>query len=123
MLQIDNGEIELDIDSISMPTLWKILDIITTEKPHILADTQKSMEARDGPQQAVKAAPAQKRKNKPMSKGEQERKIEMLKNKQQEFERAGSGSQEPQQQAVLPTVENHAPDESSGDESSDSEEE
>jgi len=64
------------------------------------------------------ARPPQKKKNKPMGKNEQERKIELLKNSVQEFERHGSGSQEP----VIPTVEQQ--EESSGDEdSSDSEEE
>ena len=43
----------------------------------------------------VSAKPVQKKKNKPMSKNEQERNIQHLKNSVQAFERQGSGSQDP----------------------------
>lgn len=51
------------------------------------------MQEKEAPRSLAK--PPAKKKNKPMSKVEQERKIEYLKNSVQEFERHGSGSQEP----------------------------
>ncbi|TVY90313.1 Bromodomain-containing factor [Lachnellula willkommii] len=113
----DDGTLELDIDVVSVPTLWKIHGLIMIHCPEVDADMRKSFEARDTPRELAK--PPTKKKNKPMSKSEQEQKIELLKSREREFaNRQGSGSQEP----VMPTVEAQDP-ESSGDEDSDSEEE
>ncbi|TVY43926.1 Bromodomain-containing factor [Lachnellula subtilissima] len=113
----DDGTLELDIDVVSVPTLWKIHGLIMIHCPEVDADMRKQFEARDTPRELAK--PPTKKKNKPMSKSEQEQKIELLKSREREFaNRQGSGSQEP----VMPTVEAQDP-ESSGDEDSDSEEE
>jgi bromodomain-containing factor 1 len=45
------------------------------------------------------AKPAPKKKNKPMNAGEQEAKIEALKNRMGQFDRPASGSQEPVMQS------------------------
>jgi len=109
-----DGTLELDIDMISPGTLWKIHALILKYAPEVEAEIKKSMMEKESPRTLAKPAP--KKKNKPMSKTEQERKIEQLRNSMQEFERHNSGSQEP----VLPTVEQA---ESSGDEDSDDSEE
>ncbi|TAQ90092.1 hypothetical protein B7494_g1601 [Chlorociboria aeruginascens] len=114
----EDGTLELDIDVVSPPALWKIYELIMKYAPEVDKDVRKALQERDNPRALAK--PSQKKKNKPMSKGEQERKIEHLKNSVQAFERQDSGSQEP----VMPTVEHNEPTaESSGDETSDSEEE
>ncbi|KAH8811825.1 hypothetical protein F5884DRAFT_291950 [Xylogone sp. PMI_703] len=116
----DDGTLELDIDLVTTPTLWKIYDLIMRHAPEVEAMVRKQMQEKEAPRSLAKPPP--KKKNKPMSKSEQERKIEHLKNSVQEFERHGSGSQEP----VMPTVEHHPQqqhDSSSDDDSSDSEEE
>ncbi|KAE8452864.1 hypothetical protein EG329_013136 [Mollisiaceae sp. DMI_Dod_QoI] len=110
----EDGTLELDIDVISVPLLWKIHGLIMKYAPNVQEDIRKSMVS-DNPKPQTKAAP--KKKNKPMSKYEQERNIDALNKTLENYERHGSGSQEP----VMPTVEQ--PDESSGDEDSDSEEE
>jgi bromodomain-containing factor 1 len=61
--------------------------------PEVDAEMRKQFEARDTPRELAK--PPSKKKNKPMSKSEQERKIELLKSREREFARQGSGSQEP----------------------------
>jgi bromodomain-containing factor 1 len=124
--------LELDIDQITVPTLWKIHGLIMQHAPEVEAQVKRTLAERDAPRAPAKPAP--RKKNKPMSKTEQERKIEQLKSSVQEFERQGSGSQEP----VLPSkwrrftlatsnanksVAVEQQDESSGDEESDSEEE
>ncbi|KAF4637575.1 hypothetical protein G7Y89_g498 [Cudoniella acicularis] len=113
----EDGTLELDIDQVSVPTLWKIHGLIMEYAPEVDAQVRKQFQERETPR--VPAKPATKKKNKPMSKNEQERNIEKLKNSLESFERQASGSQEP----VMPTVEHHEQVDSSGDESSDSEEE
>ncbi|RFU29786.1 hypothetical protein B7463_g6572, partial [Scytalidium lignicola] len=113
----DDGTLELDIDLVTTPTLWKIYDLIMRHAPEVEAMVKKQMQEKEAPRALAKPPP--KKKNKPMSKVEQERKIEHLKNSVQEFERHGSGSQEP----VMPTVEHHEDESSGDDDSSDSEEE
>ncbi|CZR53179.1 related to bromodomain protein BDF1 [Phialocephala subalpina] len=109
----EDGTLELDIDVISIPLLWKIHGLIMKYAPEVQEEIKKSM-AQDTPKPQPKAAP--KKKNKPMSKFEQERNIHELQQTLQNYGQATS-SEEP----VMPTVEQH--DESSGDEDSDSEEE
>lgn len=110
----EDGTLELDIDVISIPLLWKIHGLIMRYAPNVQDDIKKSM-AQDNPKPQPKTAP--KKKNKPMSKFEQERNIDALQQTLQNYGQATSGSEEP----VMPTVEQQ--DESSGDEDSDSEEE
>lgn len=121
---------ELDIDVISPSTLWKIHALIQQYAPEVEAAIKKQMLEKEAPRTLAKPAP--KKKNKPMSKTEQERKIEQLRNSMQEFERHTSGSQEPVLPSKLtrshmwssansrPAVEQP---ESSGDEDSDDSEE
>lgn len=82
---------------ISPNTLWKIHALILQYAPDVEAAIKKQMSEKEAPRTLAK--PATKKKNKPMSKTEQERKIEQLRNSMQEFERHTSGSQEP----VLPS--------------------
>ncbi len=98
--------------------------------PNVQEDIRKSMVS-DNPKPQTKAAP--KKKNKPMSKYEQERNIDALNKTLENYERHGSGSQEPvmpskwTRMGSLPVLTKDTaveqPDESSGDEDSDSEEE
>ncbi|KAI9644250.1 transcription initiation at TATA-containing promoter protein [Ciborinia camelliae] len=114
----EDGTMELDIELVPTHILWKLYEAVHQNLPHIEAALR---EARQDKQEEprVAAKPAQKKKNKPMSKMEQERKIQLLKDKVQDFNRGqGSASQEP-----IESVEQHTQEESSGDESSDSEEE
>jgi len=82
---------------ISPVILWKIYNLISSYAPEVEVEIRKQMMEKEPPRTLAKPAP--KKKNKPMSKTEQERKIEQLKNSMQEFERHNSGSQEP----VLPS--------------------
>lgn len=89
---------ELDIDSISVPTLWRIYDLVTEHSPSTEATIRKQILEKEAPRNHM-AKPAAKKKNKPMGKQEQERKIEQLSDRLQQFQRQNSGSQEP----VLPS--------------------
>ncbi|KAI1751238.1 hypothetical protein F4782DRAFT_547865 [Xylaria castorea] len=117
----DDGEMELDIDSLTVDALGKLYDLINKAHPHIRQALAKKPEFSS----AVSSEPDPKakpgnlpkaKKNKPMNKHEQERKIEQLRELKAQLQRHGSGSQEP-----IPEVEAPAVAESS--ESSDSEEE
>jgi bromodomain-containing factor 1 len=85
---------------ISPATLWKIHALIQQYAPDVEAAIKKQMMEKESPRTLAKPAP--KKKNKPMSKTEQERKIEQLRNTMQEFERHNSGSQEPVLPSKLP---------------------
>lgn len=85
---------ELDIETLTEPTLAEIYDMIIRYLPEVDRSIRKQKDQERVRSRAL-AQPKQKKKNKPMSKNEQERKIEHLKNAVQEFERHGSGSQEP----------------------------
>lgn len=89
----DDGTVELDIDAIPTATLWKIYDLIKTHTPEVERELRRQFQERDAPRVPTKQAP--KKKNKPMNKFEQDRKIEQLKNQMQTFERGNSNSQEP----------------------------
>jgi bromodomain-containing factor 1 len=86
--------VELDIDSISPAVLWQIYAHVIDHVPGITAEAEASMEDQV-PAVSTPAKPAAKKKNKPMSKGEQERKIQLLENTIGDFERNSSASQEP----------------------------
>ena len=61
--------------------------------PEVEVMVRKSMQERESPKSVAKPPP--KKKNKPMSKLEQENKIQKLQAKALEFERQSSNSQEP----------------------------
>lgn len=69
--------------------------------PHVDDEIRQQFTQRD-PAPRELAKPPSKKKNKPMSKSEQEQKIELLKQRQNEFERQASGSQEPVPSKFLP---------------------
>ncbi|KAH8687708.1 hypothetical protein BGZ60DRAFT_522358 [Tricladium varicosporioides] len=113
----DDGTLELDIDQVSTPTLWRIHGLIMHHAPEVDAQVRKQFAERETPRALAK--PPAKKKNKPMSKTEQERKISQLTANLDNFARQASGSQEP----VMQTVERpEQQEESSGDDTSDSEE-
>ncbi|KAH6683155.1 hypothetical protein B0J14DRAFT_140110 [Halenospora varia] len=113
----DDGTLELDIDQVSTPTLWRIHGLIMHHAPEVDAQVRKQFAERETPRALAK--PPAKKKNKPMSKTEQERKISQLTANLDNFARQASGSQEP----VMQTVErSEQQEESSGDDTSDSEE-
>ncbi|PMD45257.1 Bromodomain-containing protein [Hyaloscypha variabilis F] len=95
----EDGTLELDIDLISTPTLWKIHGLIMQYAPEVEATIKQQMRDRESPRAVSKPAP--KKKNKPMSKSEQESKIQQLQKTAAEFERQSSGSQEP---VVMPSI-------------------
>ncbi|KAI0385599.1 Bromodomain-containing protein [Hypomontagnella monticulosa] len=117
----DDGEMELDIDALSMDALRKLYDLIHKSNPGIRSALEKKPEFShtvEAEPKSKSSAPAKAKKNKPMNKHEQERKIEQLRELKAQLQRHGSGSQEP-----LPeNVEDDRPAESS-EEESDSEEE
>ncbi|KAI0539419.1 hypothetical protein GGR58DRAFT_239203 [Xylaria digitata] len=117
----DDGEMELDIDSLTLDALGKLYDLINKAHPNIRQTLAKKPEYSNvvNPEPEPKVKPGglpKAKKNKPMNKHEQERKIEQLRELKAQLQRHGSGSQEP-----IPEVEAPAAAESS--ESSDSEEE
>jgi len=89
----DDGTLELDIDLISTPLLWKIHGLILQYAPDVEAQIKKQFQEREPPRPVAK--PATKKKNKPMNKHEQDRKIDQLRGSLNNFERQSSGSQEP----------------------------
>lgn len=117
----DDGEMELDIDSLTPDALGKLYDLINKAHPKIRQTLANKPEfsgaAQEEPEQKARPAGLTKaKKNKPMNKVEQEKKIEQLRELKAQLQRHGSGSQEP-----IPEVEGPAAAESS--EESDSEEE
>ncbi|KAF7873893.1 hypothetical protein EAF04_002565 [Stromatinia cepivora] len=114
----EDGTLEMEIDQLEPHLLWKIFDAVHEHVPECEANIRATHQDKKEEPRAP-AKPPQKKKNKPMSKFEQERNIALLKEKMQTYERGpGSASQEP-----IESVERHTQEESSGDESSDSEEE
>lgn len=99
----DDGTLELDIDSVAAPTLWKIYDLVQLHCPDIKVNLERQYAQRDAPRSNAK--PASKKKNKPMNKYEQDQKIKQLEGTLQTFERQTSGSQEP-----IPSEYNHMKD-------------
>ncbi|KFZ17053.1 hypothetical protein V502_04773 [Pseudogymnoascus sp. VKM F-4520 (FW-2644)] len=107
-LDLENNP-ELDIDQFSNSTLSKLHDLIQRYAPHCIPAPE--------PRAPRAQKPAKPKKNKPMSKHEQEKKIDQLRQLEQQFKRHGSS----EEAKVVPSVEQYMS--SSGDESpSDSEE-
>lgn len=93
----DSGELELDIEQLSDEALVKLYDLAIKEFPHLRADKEKTFAAPPPPQPSApkSKAAARNKKNKPMSKSEQERRIAQLNELRAQAGRQGSGSQEP----------------------------
>ncbi|KAJ8109205.1 hypothetical protein ONZ43_g6199 [Nemania bipapillata] len=112
---------ELDIDSLTVDALGKLYDLINKAHPHIRQTLAKKPEyssaVNSEPEPKVKPGGLPKaKKNKPMNKHEQERKIEQLRELKAQLQRHGSGSQEPVPEAEAPAA-------AESSEESDSEEE
>ncbi|KAI1815769.1 Bromodomain-containing protein [Poronia punctata] len=98
----DDGEMELDIDILTTDALSKLFDLINKTHPHILQAVTRRPEHAGGaltPETEAKSkagglAPKPK-KNKPMNKQEQERRIEQLRELKAQLQRGDSASQEP----------------------------
>ncbi|KAI0137508.1 hypothetical protein BJ170DRAFT_678352 [Xylariales sp. AK1849] len=120
----DDGQLELDIEVLSHDALSKLFDLILRHYPQIYDNVAQRPEFSNGDEQPHQAkakssnAPKPK-KNKPMNKHEQERNIEKLRELKAQFQRQGSGSQEP----MAGEGEEQRLGDSSEEEESDSEEE
>ncbi|KAF7947344.1 uncharacterized protein EAE97_004593 [Botrytis byssoidea] len=118
MVVEEDGTIEMEIESLRVHLLWKIYDSVAIHSPETVVNVKAQYQDKKEEPRAI-TKPVPRKKNKPMTKTEQERKIALLREKVQDFKKGpGSASQEP-----IESVEQHTQDESSGDESSDSEEE
>ncbi|KAL2255974.1 hypothetical protein VTK26DRAFT_2403 [Humicola hyalothermophila] len=92
----DSGELELDIDSLSDDALMRLYDIVVKAFPEARIESKDKAPASDPPAAAARPKPAGKaKKNKPMSKSEQERRIQQLNELRAQAGRQASGSQEP----------------------------
>ncbi|KXJ96526.1 hypothetical protein Micbo1qcDRAFT_170341 [Microdochium bolleyi] len=95
----DDGEMELDIDALSNDALGRLYDLIHKAHPHVRANLEKKPEYAKQesaePEPRSKSSGSKNKKNKPMNKHEQERKIEQLRELKAQLARHGSGSQEP----------------------------
>ena len=114
---------ELDIESLSQEALGRLYDLIHRAHPHIRAAVERRQEFADqanlpSPEEPKpkSSGPPKPKKNKPMNKHEQERKIEQLRELKAQLARQGSGSQEPP-----PTSAENQAVESSEEESSEEE--
>ncbi|KAK0634447.1 hypothetical protein B0T17DRAFT_611459 [Bombardia bombarda] len=97
----DSGELELDIELLSDDALAKLYDIALKVFPNLRAEKERTfapppLQAQAAPRNNKAAAANKSKKNKPMSKTEQERRIQQLNElRAQAGGRQGSGSQEP----------------------------
>ena len=93
----DSGELELDIEQLSDEALVRLYDLVTKAFPNLKADKEKSFAA---PPPVDPPAPKPKgvtktKKNKPMSRMEQERRLQQLTELRAQAGCQASGSQEP----------------------------
>jgi bromodomain-containing factor 1 len=95
----DDGQLELDIEVLTQDALGKLFELINRAYPSIYASVSKrpefSKEDKQMHSPIQTANPSKPKKNKPMNKDEQERKIEQLRELKAQFQRQDSGSQEP----------------------------
>lgn len=90
------------MDQLSDDALVKLFDLVIKAFP-AYKEQLKKYEPAPAPSHSSSANKATKpKKNKPMGKAEQERKLEQLRELKNSYKRPGSGSQEP-----LPSVEHH----------------
>ncbi|KAL2148918.1 hypothetical protein VTH82DRAFT_1604 [Thermothelomyces myriococcoides] len=122
----DEGELELDIDIISEDALYKLFEIALKANPNALVEKQRQMGMLVGSasEQPAKSRQLTKsKKNKPMSKSEQERRIQQLNELRAQAGRQASGSQEPMESIESNGNELAAqPDHADSEEEADSEE-
>ncbi|SPQ27061.1 a04dac56-5bda-4be4-929c-70af1097aa6f [Thermothielavioides terrestris] len=116
----DAGELELDIDMVSEEALVKLYDIALKFRPNARAEKERqhlgssATAATDPP--AAQSKPSKSKKNKPMSKSEQERRIQQLNELRAQAGRQASGSQEPLESVEGNGQEPSQPDHESEDE-------
>lgn len=121
LAEVEDNELELDIDAVSNACLLRLFELVTTKIPGI---ADHLIEPAEPVYQPVPVAKP-KKKNKPMGKSEQERKIAQL---QQVLGAAGSSGSAPTATAAQrygdsgPAIEHEPEEESSGDDDSESEE-
>ncbi|KAL1969536.1 hypothetical protein VTN77DRAFT_8974 [Rasamsonia byssochlamydoides] len=106
---IQETEIELDIDELPNEVLLMLLKFVKKNAPHVLEEEEPA------PPPVPAAVPSKPKKNKPMSKYEQEAQINMLEGSLSRFQGAAARSPDP-----VPSVEPNV--ESSDDSEDDSEE-
>lgn len=87
------------MDQLSDIALVKLYDLVLKQFPEYRAQLKKNNPA---PASSAGAQSSKPKKNKPMGKDEQERKLQQLRELKDSYKRPGSGSQEP-----LPSVENN----------------
>jgi len=103
----ESGELELDIEQLSPEALAKLYDLVARSGKKPARPEAPRPEPAAGPAEPAPhhlAKSAKPKKHKPMGKAEQERSIEKLREIKAQFQRPGSGSQEP-----LPSVEGNQP--------------
>ncbi|KAH8677673.1 hypothetical protein BX600DRAFT_506690 [Xylariales sp. PMI_506] len=95
----DDGQLELDIEVLSQEALVKLFELINRSYPQIYENVSQRPEFSNRTEPPVKtkgsSSASKPKKNKPMNKHEQERNIEKLRELKAQFQRQGSGSQEP----------------------------
>ncbi|KAK3396875.1 hypothetical protein B0T20DRAFT_355967 [Sordaria brevicollis] len=129
----DSGELELDIDQLSQEALTQLYDLAIKAFPNLQREKERTMAAQAAPAPPppgpARAKPVQKtKKNKPMSKMEQERRLQQLNELRAQAGRQGSGSQEPLESiegtgraSVDPAPQHHRQEDSEDEESSEEE--
>ncbi|KAH7627214.1 hypothetical protein B0T09DRAFT_324181 [Sordaria sp. MPI-SDFR-AT-0083] len=128
----DSGELELDIDQLSQEALTQLYDLAIKAFPHLQREKERTMAAQAAPPPPPapqRSKPVQKtKKNKPMSKMEQERRLQQLNELRAQAGRQGSGSQEPMESiegtgraSVDPAPQHHREEDSEDEESSEEE--
>ncbi|PLB38237.1 putative transcription regulator BDF1 [Aspergillus candidus] len=105
-------EIELDIDELPNDVLMMLLRFVKKNAPHVMEDEEVQTPIAQQP------APPKPKKNKPMSKYEQEAQINMLESNLSRFQGGGGRSPDP-----VPSVEANESSDDSDDDSEESEEE
>ncbi|KAK4031638.1 hypothetical protein C8A01DRAFT_41915 [Parachaetomium inaequale] len=96
----DAGELELDIETVSEEALVKLYDIALKANPNARVEKERQLGVVAPPPSHSPAVekskqPSKHKKNKPMSKTEQERRIQQLNELRAQAGRQASGSQEP----------------------------
>ncbi|KAH6848060.1 hypothetical protein B0I37DRAFT_309689 [Chaetomium sp. MPI-CAGE-AT-0009] len=95
----DAGELELDIETISEDALVRLYDLALKDNPNARIEKERQRGLAAPPHTETPTAkskqPSKSKKNKPMSKSEQERRIQQLNELRAQAGRQGSGSQEP----------------------------
>lgn len=98
MQENDSGELELDLEILSTDALIKLYDISVKAFPHLKGEKERNLAAPPAQQEATPAkskSSTKPKKNKPMSKAEQERRLQQLNELKASINASGSGSQEP----------------------------